>query len=193
MKYLFYGIVALMMLFLVGEAAVYQGRLTRGKTVYLKVIPSDPRSMFMGNYATLRYDVSEIPVTLFPAAERKQLAGDQTVYVGLTTDRPARAVRASRTRPTDDGDLVWVRGRTTWMFDRFDPKGQPLRVAINVEYGLERFYLSESRGKQMDTLSRQLWDSKTPPTITAVASVGSNGTGMLKDVLVNGKSVNGER
>lgn len=189
MKAVFAAIIGLQMLFLVGQAAMYQGRLGRGETLYLRVVPVDPRSLFMGNYANLSYDVSQVRIDRFAVADRSRPERGGTVYVGLTKDRPAKLVRASLGKPADGGGLVWLKGRVVWVDGDWRPRGPEPGDTVSVEYGLERFYLSEHQGKRMDDLSRQLWDSKTPPVITAVASVGSNGAGMLKDVLVNGKSL----
>jgi uncharacterized membrane-anchored protein len=189
MKAAFFTVVGLQMAFLLGQTAMYQGRLARGETVYLKVVPYDPRSLFMGNYAVLRYDISLLPLDRFADAGRAKLERGDTVYVGLTSDRPAKLVRFSRRMPADRGGLVWLKARVNWVASDWRNGRSSFARVATVTYGLERFYVSERKGRQMNQLNRQLWDRNNPPQIVAVASVGSGGAAMLKEVLVNGKPV----
>ncbi len=60
MKKWFALIVGLQVLFLAGQMANYQMRLSSGETLRLRVVPYDPRSLMIEQYMNLRYDISRV-------------------------------------------------------------------------------------------------------------------------------------
>lgn len=68
-KLLFWIIVALQFIHLSGMIAYKKSILIFGKTILLKTIPVDPRDLFRGEYARLRYPISEIDITNFRCNE----------------------------------------------------------------------------------------------------------------------------
>jgi len=55
--------------------------LWRGKEILLKTIPIDPRSLFRGNYARLRYEISRIPAKEINSLQTPRK--NEPVYVTL--------------------------------------------------------------------------------------------------------------
>lgn len=100
-----------------------------GDEVYLEIRPVDPLSLFRGNYVDLRYDVEvDMP---------DDVESDDAVYVVMTDDRPAIAVRATADRPDLEPGEFCLRGRA-----RFG----------GVEFPqLEQFFVTPDKGREIET------------------------------------------
>ncbi len=176
MSFWFYVLVAAQVLFLLGETTLNETRLRAGTRVILKVVPVDPRSLFMGNYLELAFDISTPPHRrTYP----RMRPGD-TAYVLLNTRGPVASVRSvlqTYPRSVPEGCLV-LRGvaRRGW-------NGPVL------SYGIERYYIPEARQREAAALLFPLSPrgKRPPPQVTAEVVVGRDGQGMLKHVLVDGK------
>ncbi len=100
-----------------------------GDKVYLQIEPVDPLSLFRGNYVDLRYDVDvEVP---------NEIDWGDAVYVVLTGDRPAVALRATVDRPDLAPGEFCMRGRS-----RSDSVDFPQ---------LEQFFVTPEKGRQIET------------------------------------------
>ena len=100
-----------------------------GDQVYLEIEPVDPLSLFRGNYVDLRYDSDvDIPDTV---------EWGDAVYVVVTTDRPARFVRATTDRPDLAAGERCLRG-----------KAESDRVQFP---HLEQFFVTPELGRQIET------------------------------------------
>ena len=104
-----------------------------GDEVYLRIEPVDPLSLFRGNYVDLRYDVN--------LALPDGIEWDESVYVVLTDDRPAVAVRATTDRPDLAPGEFCLRGRA-----RSDSVDFPQ---------LEQFFVTPERGREIETNLRR--------------------------------------
>lgn len=100
-----------------------------GDKVYLQIEPVDPLSLFRGNYVDLRYDVGvDVP---------NEIDWGDAVYVVLTDDRPAIALRATVDRPDLAPGEFCMRGRAR--SDRVDfPQ-------------LEQFFVTPEKGREIET------------------------------------------
>ena len=91
-------------------AAEYAGAvypLWTGQEIRLKTIPIDPRSMFRGNYARLRYEISDIPGADINK-ERKPRNGE-IVYVKLkATGTGIYSYQGASLKKPQDG--MYIRG-----------------------------------------------------------------------------------
>lgn len=128
-----------------GRAAV----LRNGQEVVLSVEPVDPRDLLRGDYVTLTYNISRLPAALFaevpeqPARSR----GGRAVFVRLKADedgvfQPVAARFDVRPETSPDEGEVDIRGET-----RSNPQR---RQPIFVRYGVERFYVPEGEGRQIE-------------------------------------------
>jgi uncharacterized membrane-anchored protein len=129
----------------------YKGYTVRtGETVLLKTVPIDPRSLFSGDYVSLRYDISTLDLS--------QLAPDlyvgprQTVYVELARgdDGYWRAVGVSRDRRSIRDGHVPIKGRVE------DARFGPLNRTIQVTYGIENVFVPEGSGRAVESGQRDL-------------------------------------
>ncbi len=177
MKRWFYPVVALQVLFLVGEATSYQMQISRAPVVTLKVRPVDPRSLFMGNFMALDYEICDIDLSAVKH-DAQVARGDwgNTVYVTLIPGRPGARVESIAATPPPAGDSrPYLRGEPVYR------DGSHLRVY----YGLDRYYIPETAQEQVN----RLWWSpgKQPPQVTAEIAILGKGKAVIRRVLVDGK------
>jgi uncharacterized membrane-anchored protein len=198
MKRCFYAIVGLQILFLIGQAASDEWAIRRGQVVTLKVVPVDPRSLFMGNYMDLRYDISTIDLsTVAHDAPPGAFQEGDIVYVGLTPQKPwARAYAVRKTPPPREETTPYLRGRIWQIWTPSTgvtplpgrpPVGPRSRKGpmIDIGYGLERYFIPEAR---QEDVGRLQWGRRgRAPQITAEISVTKNGQGFIRRVLADGK------
>jgi uncharacterized membrane-anchored protein len=157
---------------LAGEylGAVYP--LWTGEEIHLKVIPVDPRSLFRGNYAQLRYDISTIDVK--ELGEHKQFRNGEVVYIKL--------------KPGIDGVYVFdgaglnkpaagpfIRGRIR------APNGQEDVRKFEVRYGIEAYFAPKQKAL---ALERELRDGGI-----AIVMIADNGKSALKDIIPKQKNL----
>lgn len=173
MKRAFWIVVAAQLLFLVGEAAQLSRRVATGTELWLKVEPVDPRSLFTGHYLALQYDISRLDLARVPCDVEP--GPGERVFVGLTTDVPARAVRVSR-RPVPGDGLCYLAATVGWRHEQ----------EVRLDYGLDRWYIAETRRDDALALEKRL-RQPSPPAVLARVSVASDGIGLLKAITVDGQ------
>ena len=178
MKRLFYLVVVLQLLFLVAQAANNEIALRAADIVYLRMVPVDPRSLFMGNYMDLNYDISSIDLSHVRVLGSRSNYNcyNATIFAGLRPSKPfAKLVAVSNRMPSNPSGLVWLRGTVSETRDH-NPR---------IEYGLERYYIPE--GKE-DEVARLPWGREgRQRQITVEVAVRGDGTGFIRKVLVDGK------
>jgi uncharacterized membrane-anchored protein len=166
------GLIAVVVLQTAVLAGEYLGAmypLWTGQPVRLKTVPFDPRSLFRGNYARLRYDISNVPVADLGAGER--IRGGEVVYVRLRPDDEGMYTYAgaSLVRP-DSG--VFLRGRVD-QSRRWDWRSTT--GSVRVRYGIEAFFAPRKKAMALE--------SKLRRGGVAEIMVASNGKATLKSVL----------
>jgi uncharacterized membrane-anchored protein len=175
---LFYLVVGLQLLFLVAQAGTSQLALNRGWVVRLRTVPVDPRSLFMGNYMALRYEISTIDLSKVrfdgPPSEPQTGA---LVYVELTPGpEVARPIGVTLRPPGPEDTVPKLRGRVVTRYGS----------TLWMDYGLDRYYIPED--KRDDVTKLQAWTSgRRPEVIVEVAISRRDGHGMIRRVLVDGK------
>jgi uncharacterized membrane-anchored protein len=176
MKRLFALVVALQLAFVAGEAAMYQMRVSGGDEVRLRVVPVDPRSLFMGHYMTLGFDISNIDAATLQDSgiTADSMGRGESIWVGLEQGAGAAIpVHVTAEKPPRN-ELVYIKGR----LHDIGPSG------ASVTYGIERYYISETRQQDVEEIwSRQ---AQEQADIEAVVSVDGSGNAHLVRILVNG-------
>src|SRR5512142_3370735 len=76
-------VLALQTAWILGTTFVQERALHSGALVLLETHPVDPRDLLRGDYVTLNYKISTVPLDLFSPAPANALSPGQTVYVGL--------------------------------------------------------------------------------------------------------------
>jgi uncharacterized membrane-anchored protein len=128
-----------------GRAAV----LRSGPEALLKVEPVDPRDLLRGDYVRLGYEISSLPVSLINNLPQEKIeAGPILVRIGKDGDGYWRARSATLgdapSTPAPEGQLD-VRGAIT--YGGWNPTPGS---SISVTYGLERYYVPEGEGLQIE-------------------------------------------
>lgn len=158
-----------------GRAAI----LRNGAEVLLKVEPVDPRDLLRGDYVFLSYEISRIPLKLIANIPADRTASDdETLVVRLKPDadgywRPLAAWLGKAPAPANAGE-VDIAGHIFrgWSF------GDDPDATVSPDYGIERFYLPEGEGLQIEK------DMRLRP-FGIRAAIASDGTAQIK-ALVDG-------
>lgn len=99
--------------------------LLTGKTIVLSTLPIDPFDVFRGQYITINYNISSIPVVLEGAS-----VGDN-VYVSLQKEGEIYEFKSvSLTKPED----LFIRGHIVAIY------GDMMRV----QYGIEQYFFERN-------------------------------------------------
>jgi uncharacterized membrane-anchored protein len=149
--------------------------LKTGREIVLPIVPVDPRDLFKGDYVRLAYPVSTLPTEMAGAKEK---ATRTPIYVTLqpAADGTWSVAAATPTYPAQvaAGHVVLrgIRELETWR------NTAPVRV----RYGLERYYVPEGTGPDLEKLAR---DKK----LAAIVAVDSKGTAAIKGLSADGKKI----
>ena len=148
--------------------------LREGIQYRFRTLPIDPSDPFRGKYITLNFEANSI--TLTDSADWK--AGD-VVFVSFTTDSAgfAQADVLYRDEPPMGSYL-----KTTV---RYTTTNEPFQVFFELPFN--RFYLEESKAPQAEQV---YLNSQRDSTLVTYALVNiGKGTALLKDVMINDKSI----
>lgn len=165
-------VLALQSLWIVGTVAVQESTLRTGTRILLETAPVDPRDLIRGDYLTLRYKISSVPMSAFQPALSTNPPQGTPVFVQLEKSNEFHVVESASLKPmTGDSERPVLRGKigSQWFV------ANPARGGVvNVVYGLERYYVREGTGNPRGHL-------------TAEVAVGTSGHAVLKQVFVDGK------
>ena len=138
-----------------------------------KTLPVDPSDPFRGKYITLNFEQNMINVTAGSI-----WSSGEIIYVTFTTDSAgfAQAAAVDKVRPSS-GDYL----KTTVSYTTSEP------YLLYFELPFERFYLEESKASQAEQAYWRAQADSTQVTYGLVAI--REGTAVLKDVMINDKSI----
>lgn len=175
------GIVAALQLAALGYLVWdHERRLRSGTDVVLEVIPVDPRSLFQGDYVILGYPISTIKV--WYGAE--PVVGQDvfvTVVPGPKGDWQYANFSFSGEYASNIPGGVTLKGRIDRVLRAATTDGTTMGE-FRVVYGLERFFVPEGKGLNLEALVR---DKK----LSAIVSVWRDGSSTLKGLSTEGKSL----
>lgn len=152
--------------------------LRSGTEVLLKTAPIDPTDLLRGDYVTLNYDISSVPVSTLVGAPPDGDLSDQILSVRL-----AKA---------EDGFWSVVESS----FGALEPKpdtvilkslpanySQPVAgTTMRVTYGIERYYVPEGKGRDLE-------DARNEHRVSIAARVSPEGTAQIRSLLLDGQPV----
>jgi uncharacterized membrane-anchored protein len=119
--------------------------LWSGREIKLATVPVDPRSLFRGNYARLRYHISDIP-----AADINRVVSPrhgEKIYVKLKPGKDSTWAYAGVDIQKPDGPL-FIRGRIQAHHRR--ESGH-----YRVRYGIEAFFAPKQKALDLEKTLRQ--------------------------------------
>ena len=163
-------ILGLQSAWMLGTVFVQEHALHNGTVILLETRPVDPRDLLRGDYVVLSYRISRIPTNLFSPPLNENLTPGQTVWVALAPRGETHEVVRAATERFDAGPgEVLVKAKPSW----WSPGTNPASV-VEVEYGLERYYVGEGTGNPRGKLTVQ-------------AVVPGSGRASIKQVFMDGK------
>jgi len=157
-----------------GRAAILQN----GTEILLKTAPVDPRDLLRGDYVRLGFDISNVPTNSITdiGGKFETVAGPIYVTVKKQPDGYWTLLTASFAQPPKPAapDEVVVRGTVEggWNLGK--------DTTIAADYGLERFYVPEGEGKEIEKDMRQR-------AFGILAAVADDGTAQIKALIDDGK------
>jgi uncharacterized membrane-anchored protein len=153
--------------------------LDSGKEYKFKLRPVDPIDPFRGKYIRLFYEEN-----YFFIREGQQWIPGENVYALLTRDINGYAkIRAiSKAKPNETEDFVKVNVTAA----SFNSKEK--RTEINFTYPFDRYYMEEAKAPAAERLNRGPFRG-TNRIAYGLVNV-RNGEAVLKDVLIDGISIN---
>lgn len=158
-------------------ASMIAGRasiLRSGQEVMLSVQPVDPRDLLRGDYVTISYNISSVPTNLFAERPQDDRNGrDRTVFVRLKPGEggiwePVAARYDARPEPAAAGGEVDIQGTA-------DSSWYDEATAIDVRYGIERFYVPEGEGRAIEGDLRER-------AFTMKVAVAADGAAQIKSL-----------
>jgi uncharacterized membrane-anchored protein len=143
-----------------------------GTEVQLRLVPVDPTDVFRGEYLTLRYDISNFDSTL---PKDYEFESGQKIYVSLSNDQVAHAVRYSHQRPTG----LFLIGNIEYGW--FLPVGRENEASYNIRFPIDRYYIPEGTGGAVENFRNGNY--------TALVKIDSRGNARVMKILRDGREV----
>ncbi|MEE2691375.1 MAG: GDYXXLXY domain-containing protein [Pseudomonadota bacterium] len=191
-----------MTLVILGMIAVYARDLNGGTEITLKTEPVDPRSLFLGHYATLGYAISRLGGDLLGGRCYER---NEPIYVTLERGEDEwRAVAAAPAMPADGfgENRVTLRGAVAWhsgcRLEKSDESGEPPLTdpappleEIRVSYGVEQYFASPGAARRLEELARRrpAEGEETLEPLQIILSVPRSGRALIKGVVIDGEKV----
>jgi uncharacterized membrane-anchored protein len=130
-----------------------------GEEVILATIPVDPRDLFYGDYVILDLEIEEIDTALVEPAlieklEQDVYYDDITVYVSLRKGEEGiyQAVSVSEQKPKG----LFLKGKMNpYVQENELNDGTTPKKTVWVKYGIERFYVEEGTGLELEEQARK--------------------------------------
>lgn len=136
--------------------------------VTLKSEPVDPRDLFRGDYVTLTYGISRLPLDGMPGEKGFDL-GD-TIYIELASAPDTwRPVAVYREYPTPGVGHKVIRGRIV------DLARTPATVSI--AYGIESYFVPEGEGRALE-------EERNARNLSVEVALASDGEAAIKGLRI---------
>ena len=152
--------------------------LETGTEYKFKTAPIDPSDPFRGKYITLNYVNNSINVK-----DDGSWVDGETVYVTFFTDDEGFAGidNISNEKPSNTQNFLKTKSRLIY------PNEMEPYVKLVIDYPFDRFYMEEFKANDAEqAYSRSLQDTSQ---VTYALVVIKNGDAVLKDVLIDGVSI----
>ena len=162
-----------------------QWTLNTGTPVVLQTEPVDPRSLFMGDYARLNYQISRLRLDgEAGVGGDKEFKRHDTVWVAIRPDPAgAQAVSVHHQRGAIGPGLLALKGEvqsfSEFEWDRATSKSVKQRT-LSLRYGIEQYYVQEGTGGQVER----------PPDggkVSILVAIDTRGKAGILAVLLDGR------
>ncbi|MDD3852183.1 MAG: GDYXXLXY domain-containing protein [Syntrophomonadaceae bacterium] len=155
-KKTFYLVVSIQALFLAGMILLNQSILWCGQEVILKTEPIDPYSLFSGEYVSLRYEVSHIPLDKVQHPDLNDITRAAEYYtrgsrVFVQMEKRGeewQTVKISKKRKDMKGNL-YMAARVEWITNWAEGR-KTVIPQMTVDYGIESYYTPEGTARNYE-------------------------------------------
>lgn len=150
-----------------------------GREITMPVKPIDPRDVFRGDYVILGYDISTVNTSEVPTETADKFSIGSTAYVTVSPV-PAggwtvTAISPEVPKTASSADVI-LKGRVERVWRDQSASGR----VINLRYGIETYFVPEGTGRALESKVRE-------HKIDAIVAVGSDGSAVLKGLVVDGE------
>jgi uncharacterized membrane-anchored protein len=151
--------------------------LRSGVDVVLKTVPVDPRDLLRGDYVILAYDISTIPADKITGGFPTEAMDAQlSVRLEKQSDGFWGVAEASfGPLAPKDGSVI---ARSAPFYYYPTPDNPP--SSLNVEYGIERYYVPEGEGRVLE-------EARNASALAVTASVDDDGRMQIRVISIDGK------
>lgn len=151
---------------LIGEYINSVYPLWTGQEIQLKTVPVDPRSLFRGNYARLRYDISNIKAE--DINRLKTPRHGEIIFVKLRAEADSQyAYEGVGFKKPETG--VYIRGRVQ------TKRGIRSAGTYQIKYGIEAYFAPKAKALKIEREMRNKGLAKV--------MVAKNGKATLKEII----------
>jgi uncharacterized membrane-anchored protein len=144
---------ALQVLFLLFIAGSYYSIDYFGKEIKIKTEPVDPTDILYGDYVTLNFDISTVPLSKWKGKEELSNRGQSRVYVLLEKNKDGyygvSGVYPDKPALSRNQVLLNARADRVW-------GGNGSADQLQLTYGFERYYVQENTGKKLEETARDM-------------------------------------
>lgn len=153
--------------------------LRKGVDVVLKTVPVDPRDLLRGDYVILAYDISAIPTDRITGGLPQEATDAQlSVRLEKQSDGFWVVTEASfGSLAPKDGDVI---ARTAPFY--YYPSPDAPQSMLNVEYGIERYYVPEGEGKVLE-------EARNAQALSVTARVDELGRMQIRLIAIDGTPI----
>lgn len=151
--------------------------LRNGVDVVLKTVPVDPRDLLRGDYVILSYDISTIPVDKVTGRFPTEATDAQlSVRLEKQLDGFWGVAEASFSALAPKEGTVIARSAPFYFY----PAPDSQQASLNVDYGIERYYVPEGEGKVLE-------EARNASALSVTARVDDDGRMQIRLIAVDGK------
>jgi uncharacterized membrane-anchored protein len=151
--------------------------LRNGVDVVLKTVPVDPRDLLRGDYVILAYDISTIPADKVTGGFPTE-ATDAQLSVRLEKQQDGfwGVAEASFDALAPKEGSVIARSAPFYFY----PAPDSPQSSLNVDYGIERYYVPEGEGKVLE-------EARNASALSVTARVDDDGRMQIRLIAIDGK------
>ena len=142
-----------------------------GKTVFLRTAPVDPNDPFRGDYVSLKYEISEIPLKNFKGPLSSDRSAKYYTVLKKGEDDLFELDYCAAGRP--EGTAVFIKGRNEYRW--FNPA---IQKYLPLKYGIEKYFVQQKKGLDIEKRAGRGNDVHVP--LEVEVALGSDGTAVAK-------------
>ncbi|WP_173916979.1 GDYXXLXY domain-containing protein [Halobacillus sp. Marseille-Q1614] len=147
-RWIFYLIIGLQALFLIGMSVSYYAMDQFSETILLETEPVDPRDPFYGDYVALHYSIEQVPEEKWKS--KKQPERGDIVYLLIEEKKGGlyELVSASDQKLSPNENQEELQAKFDWHLEQ--------EGIYQVNVGLDRYFVEEGTGQAIERQSEQV-------------------------------------